>query len=281
MNTVGTFTNAATACSRVITAHYSTSFSLAIKLLHKGFRRHIHAIYGFVRLADEIVDTFHDHNKKALLEDLKKQTFDAINSGISLNPVLQSFQHTVNLFSIPPHLISTFLHSMEMDLEKKRYESDQDLSVYIHGSAEVVGLMCLKVFCEGDQQLYAKLEEGACKLGAAFQKINFLRDLEDDNRMLQRNYFPQVDINRFDLQTKKDLEADIKQDFDSALEGILGLPAKARFGVYLAYRYYLSLFKRIRRQQPSFIVRQRVRVSNFYKLIILLDAGVRNQIGYW
>jgi len=281
MNSEEKFTYLSCVCSKSLTEGYSTSFSLAIRLLHKNLRRHIHAIYGFVRLADEIVDTFHQHDKRSLLKNLQTQTEEAIREKISLNPLLQSFQYTVNYYNIPEELISSFLKSMEMDLDKSSYNSNEELSEYIYGSAEVVGLMCLKVFCEGDDTLYQSLREYACKLGAAFQKINFLRDLEDDTHQLNRQYFPKVDVLHFDEKTKKILENDIEADFKTALPGILKLPGKTRFGVYLAYRYYLSLFYKIRKNPPSFITKQRVRVPNLQKLVILFDAGLRNQFGYW
>ena len=281
MNTIGTFTAASALCSKSITTLYSTSFSWAIRLLHPKLQPHIHAIYGFVRLADEIVDTFHAHDKRTMLEDLRQQTFSAIREGISLNPVLQSFQHTVNAFNIPAHLIESFLGSMAMDLDKKQYHTQEETDGYIYGSAEVVGLMCLMVFCEGQQSLYEQLTPAARQLGAAFQKVNFLRDLEDDNSLLQRRYFPDIDLATFDVHAKRKVEANIKKDFIHAFEGIRGLPVKARFGVYVAYRYYLSLFHRICRHQPSFIRQHRVRVPNYRKLAIILDAGLRNSIGAW
>lgn len=278
MNTVAIYTNSSLACSEIITRKYSTSFSWAIKLLHRQFQPHIHAIYGFVRLADEIVDTFHSFNKTALLHKFRDDTFAAISDNISLNPVLQSFQNTVNTYNIDHHLITAFLESMEMDLDQQVYTREQELNHYIYGSAEVVGLMCLKIFCEGRQQQYEELAPYARLLGAAFQKVNFLRDLNDDCAGLQRTYFPGFNFEQFDEGTKKAIEASIDKDFREALAGIKMLPVKARFGVYVAYRYYLSLFNKIKRQPPSLILQQRVRVHNMVKIGIILNAGVRNRL---
>lgn len=278
MNTLRTFTQAAGKCSSSITKHYSTSFSWAIRLLNKDIQPHIHAIYGFVRLADEIVDTFHDFDKASLLSALRQDTDRAIRDGISLNPVLHSFQDTVNRFNIPKDLIDAFLHSMETDLDKKTYLSAAELEIYIYGSAEVVGLMCLYVFCEGSTVQYQQLMPGAKSLGAAFQKVNFLRDLAADQQYLERSYFPGIDPNNFDVQAKQLVEHEIAEDFARAYESIRYLPVKARMGVYVAYRYYLSLFKRIRKQQPAFIMNNRIRVPDYRKFLIILDAGVRNRM---
>jgi phytoene/squalene synthetase len=278
MNTIKTFTQAAGKCSSAITKHYSTSFSWAIRLLNKDIQSHIHAIYGFVRLADEIVDTFHDYNKAALLSALRFDTDKAIREGISLNPVLHSFQDTVNRFKIPQHLITAFMHSMETDLDKRTYLSAAELEEYIYGSAEVVGLMCLCVFCEGREEQYKALMPGAKKLGAAFQKVNFLRDLAADHQYLDRSYFPGIDPEKFDTHTKQQVENEIAEDFAGAYEGIRSLPVKARMGVYVAYRYYLSLFNRIRKLQPAFIMKNRIRVPDYRKFLIILDAGLRNRI---
>ena len=278
MNTLHTFTQAAEKCSSAITRHYSTSFSWAIRLLSKDIQPHIHAIYGFVRLADEIVDTFHDFNKAALLQSLRLDAQNAIRDGISLNPVLHSFQDTVNRFNIPHELIAAFLYSMETDLDKKTYLSAKELGEYIYGSAEVVGLMCLYVFCEGRKEQYQELMPGAKRLGAAFQKVNFLRDLAADQQYLERSYFPGIDPNHFDTHTKQQVEDEIAADFAGAYEGVRSLPIKARMGVYVAYRYYLSLFNRIRKKQPAFIMKNRIRVPDYWKLVIILDAGVRNRM---
>ena len=278
MNTIDTFNDVAYACSAATTERYSTSFASAIRLLHKDQRAPVHAIYGFVRLADEIVDTFHDFDKAALLADFKAQTYAAIAGGISLNPILQSFQHTVNKYHIDLALIEAFLHSMETDLHKSIYQQEQELCDYIYGSAEVVGLMCLYVFCEGDEATYQRLKPAACSLGAAFQKVNFLRDLQADHQQLHRTYFPGLDFYNFDKATKQRIESDIAADFSAAYNGIRQLPVKARFGVYVAFRYYLSLFHKIRRMQPSVIIEKRVRVPNFGKALILLRAGLVVQL---
>jgi phytoene/squalene synthetase len=264
-------------CSRITTERYSTSFSSAIRLLHTDFRQPIYNIYGFVRFADEIVDTFHEHDKKRLLSAFKKETYEAIEEQISLNPILQSFQLTVNKYKIDLELIEAFFNSMEMDLEKQVYNS-AGYQEYIYGSAEVVGLMCLYVFLEGDTEAYKKLKPYAQSLGAAFQKVNFLRDVKADYTQLDRTYFPGLDFSSFSDRQKQEIEEDIQKDFDHAYQGIIRLPVKARFGVYVAYKYYLSLFRRIKQMQPARIMHERVRIPNYGKLMILLRAGVRNQL---
>lgn len=265
-------------CSRNITRLYSTSFFSAIKLLHRDLRQPICNIYGFVRLADEIVDTFHEQDKKQLLTDFKKETFAAIERKLSLNPVLHSFQATVNHYQVDHQLIDAFFHSMELDLVKQQYD-EAGYAEYIYGSAEVVGLMCLHVFCEGDKELYQSLKPSAQALGAAFQKVNFLRDIRADFEGLQRIYFPGCDFNHFTETDKQRIEEDIQQNFAAAYSGIRQLPAKSRFGVYVAYAYYRSLFKRIKKIQPSGILRRRVRIPDFTKMLILLRARVKNQLG--
>lgn len=264
-------------CSRIVTESYSTSFSSAIQMLHKDLRNPIHNIYGFVRLADEIVDTFHDHDKSLLLQQFKGETYDAIERGISLNPILNSFQRTVNEYGIDLHLVDAFFQSMEMDLEKKAYDRE-GYAEYIYGSAEVVGLMCLYVFCEGNKELYMELEPGARSLGAAFQKVNFLRDIKADYNGLSRVYFPGCDFNNFTEQDKRDIEEDIQRDFEAACEAISKLPLKARFGVYVAYKYYLSLFKKIKRMKPARVLEARIRIPNYRKAMIIFRAGVKNQL---
>lgn len=266
------------ACSKIITQQYSTSFSSAIQLLHKDLRGPIHDIYGFVRLADEIVDTFHEHDKAVLLEEFERDTWLAISRCISMNPVLHSFQHVVHTYNIPNELIAAFLHSMKLDLHKTDYNTVHELDEYVYGSAEVVGLMCLCVFCEGDMKKYEELKQGARKLGAAFQKINFLRDIQSDYNNLNRTYFPELDFYSFDIQTKKKIEQDIEADFKAALTGIRKLPWKARLGVYTAYRYYYALFKKIRRMQPQSVLEQRVRVPDYEKMFIVFTAGVNNRL---
>ena len=220
-------------CSKITTQKYSTSFSSAIRLLHKDLRAPIYDIYGFVRFADEIVDTFFDFDRRALLSQFKQQTFDALDRGISLNPVLNSFQFTVRKYNIGHHLIEAFFQSMESDLSKSTYDS-HEYNEYIYGSAEVVGLMCLFVFCEHDEALYQSLKPYAQSLGAAFQKVNFLRDLKADTTSLERMYFPGCDFKNFSEREKREIEDDIQKDFDKAFEGIIKLPLKARFGVYVA-----------------------------------------------
>lgn len=264
-------------CSKITTQKYSTSFCSAIRLLHKDLRTPIYNIYGFVRFADEIVDTFHDHNKEELLEEFKKETYNAINRKISLNPILQSFQLSVNEYKIDIHLVDAFFRSMEYDLNKKSYDKEC-YKDYIYGSAEVVGLMCLFIFCEKDKQQYEKLKPFAKSLGAAFQKVNFLRDVKADFQQLERTYFPDVDFRNFTAETKRSIEEDIMADFANAYKGIIELPLKARFGVYVAYKYYLSLFKKIKRTQPAKILEQRIRIPNYSKAFIVVRAGVKNQL---
>ncbi|HAI76398.1 MAG TPA: phytoene synthase [Microscillaceae bacterium] len=266
-------------CSKLITQHYSTSFTLGIKTLHKKFHLPIYAIYGFVRYADEIVDTFHEHDKKTLLERFKADTYLAIEEKISLNPVLHSFQMVVNQYHIERELIEAFLHSMEMDLYETAYD-DSSYQEYIYGSAEVVGLMCLRVFCEGEDAQYKALREPARSLGAAFQKVNFLRDIRSDYKERGRTYFPEVDFNRFTVEDKKMIEADIQKDFDHAYTGIVQLPKSARLGVYLAYVYYLKLFERIKKMPPQTILHQRVRVPDNRKMALLVQSYFKNMLGY-
>lgn len=264
-------------CSKATTEKYSTSFSRAIKLLHNNLQAPIYNIYGFVRFADEIVDTFHQYNKKELLAEFKNETYAAIKRNISLNPVLHSFQLTVNEYQVPHDLIETFFNSMEMDLCKAVYDTEE-YATYIYGSAEAVGLMCLHVFCEADKALYKKLKPYAQSLGAAFQKVNFLRDAKADYQNLSRTYFPGVDLKNFTHLIKKQIEEDIAGNFEHGKEGIRQLPAKAKLGVYVAYKYYLSLFKKIRKSSPGSILDQRIRIPNYRKAFILAKAGLRNQL---
>jgi 15-cis-phytoene synthase len=264
-------------CSKITTELYSTSFSSAINLLHKDLRAPIYNIYGLVRFADEIVDTFHDFDKKQLLVEFKRETYAAIERKISLNPVLHSFQLTVNKYDIDLSLVEAFFKSMEWDLSKENYDA-AGYAEYIYGSAEVVGLMCLYVFCEGDKVMYEKLKPSAQSLGAAFQKVNFLRDLKADFEGLNRTYFPDADFRNFNANTKLQIENDIAADFASAYEGILQLPVKARFGVYVAYKYYLSLFKRIKKTEATTIMQQRIRIPDVYKALIVAKAGLRTQL---
>ncbi|GAB5522569.1 MAG: phytoene/squalene synthase family protein [Roseivirga sp.] len=258
-------------CSKLITQRYSTSFTLGIKTLNKKFHYPIYSVYGFVRYADEIVDTFHDFNKKELLDSFRQDTYKAIADGVSLNPVLHSFQAVVNKYHIEQELIDSFLHSMELDLTEQDYTKD-GYEEYIYGSAEVVGLMCLRVFCEGDKALYDSLLPPAKKLGSAFQKVNFIRDIKSDYEERGRVYFPGVDFNEFSKSAKEKIEADIQQDFDDALDGIMRLPAGAKMGVYLAYRYYLKLFRKIKNCPASRIKEERIRIPDARKMGILLST---------
>ena len=263
-------------CSKATKEKYSTSFNSAIKLLHNDLRNPIFNIYGFVRFADEIVDTFHQHDKATLLAEFKTETYNAIERRISLNPILHSFQLTVNRYQIAPDLIEAFFHSMEMDLTKATY-SCEGYKEYIYGSAEVVGLMCLYIFCEGKKEMYNNLKPYAQSLGAAFQKVNFLRDVKSDYQQLSRTYFPEVDFDNFTPSMKKQIENDIAADFTNAYEGIVQLPSKARFGVYVAYKYYLSLFKKIKKSNAESILDQRIRIPNYGKALIVAKAGLRLQ----
>jgi phytoene synthase len=263
--------------SKLVTNSYSTSFSLGIKFLHKEFQDPIYSIYGFVRFADEIVDTFHDYNKKELLEEFKLETYLSISRGISLNPVLNSFQKVVNDYKIDHKLIDTFLRSMEMDLEKKEYDAE-GYKDYILGSAEVVGLMCLRVFVNGDQKMYDELTPYAMSLGSAFQKINFLRDLHADYLGMGRVYFPNVELTKLDSKTKAALEDDIELDFNKGLEGIKLLPKNSRFGVYVAYIYYRKLFIKIKSLQPERILEERIRIPNSQKIVLFASSYVRHSL---
>ncbi len=261
--------------SQLTTKRYSTSFSLGISFLHKEIQKPIYAIYGFVRFADEIVDSFHGFNKEELLNDFKIQTYAAIDQGISLNPILNSFQWVVNKYEIPLDLIETFLNSMEMDLDKKQYDVSK-YEQYILGSAEVVGLMCLKVFVHGDETEYERLKPYAMKLGSAFQKINFLRDLKADFQELGRTYFPGIDLNEFNSTVKKQIEADIEIDFRMGYEGIIQLPKNSRFGVYMAYIYYYKLFSKIKSTPAHTILHERVRIPNNKKYRMFVTSYLRH-----
>jgi phytoene synthase len=264
-------------CSRYVTRSYSTSFSLGIKCLDKSLRDPICAVYGFVRFADEIVDTFHDYNKKDLLERFKKETFLAIDEKISLNPILNSFQHAVNHYAIDRELIEQFLYSMQMDLSRVEYNQSK-YEEYILGSAEVVGLMCLRVFCNGDNKQYEELKPYAMKLGSAFQKINFLRDLNDDYIEMGRTYFPGVELDSFGEREKKKIEKDIEADFHLGLLGIKKLPKSSRFGVYLAYVYYYALFRKIKNTHSSKVLERRIRIPNQVKFSILFYTYLKHRL---
>lgn len=265
------------AVSKITTQKYSTSFSLGILALKPSIRSAIYAIYGYVRLADEIVDSFHEYDKEKLLNRFKTDTEIALDEGISLNPILQSFQETVHKYDIDSKLIHQFLRSMEMDLQKIDYNS-QLYDEYIHGSAEVVGLMCLQVFTDGNKEKYEELKPYAMKLGSAFQKINFLRDLKDDYQVLGRIYFPDIDMGVFDNSVKSKIEKEIDREFKEALVGIKKLPATALFGVYLAYQYYVSLFNKIKKKTSKEILNSRIRVPDYQKGCVALSSYVRFKI---
>lgn len=265
-------------CSINTTRRYSTSFSLGVRLLDKKYREHIYSIYGFVRYADEIVDTFFNYNQEELLSEFRADTYKAIERGISLNPILDSFQHTVNACNIERELIDAFLDSMEMDLRHDVYNR-QMLEKYIYGSAEVVGLMCLRVFYANQPEKYNELVYPARKLGEAFQKVNFLRDAQDDFENKGRIYFKNIDFKNFTPEAKKQIEDDIQFDFDEAFKGIVKLSPDVRLGVYLAYRYYLNLFDKIKNAQPEAILKERFRVSNPKKGVLMFKASLRNAVG--
>ena len=259
--------------SKQTTKQYSTSFSLGILALSSKIRNPIYAIYGYVRLADEIVDSFHGFDKEKLLKRFRGDTFLALEEKISLNPIMQSFQETVHQYEIDHELIKQFLRSMEMDLHKIDYNSEL-YKEYILGSAEVVGLMCLHIFVNGDKEEFERLKPSAMILGSAFQKVNFLRDMKDDYDVLGRTYFPNVDIKAFDNQVKAEIEKEIAHEFQLALEGIKKLPTSSRFGVYLAYRYYLSLFKKIKKTSATKMINQRIRISNSKKISLMMGSYV-------
>lgn len=263
-------------CSQVMTKSYSTSFSLGILCLGKELRNPVYSIYGFVRSADEIVDSFEGYNKVKLLQQFKEDTCKAIDDGISLNPILNSFQATVHSFSIEKELIDSFLKSMEMDLVRSHHDN-RSFQEYIHGSAEVVGLMCLRIFCKNDDKSYQNLKSYAMSLGAAFQKINFLRDLRDDYLGLGRLYFPDVDIEQLDKTSKQKIEQNIEKDFRHALTGIKKLPRTARFGVYVAYVYYFSLFKKIKNTPCELVMKNRIRIRNRQKATLLAFSYLKHQ----
>lgn len=279
MNQIKLYNDTCMECSRLITNRYSTSFSLGIKVFAKRFRAPIYAIYGFVRFADEIVDTFHDKDKATLLKRFREDTYRAIEEQISMNPVLHAFQEVVNKYHIEHELIDAFLDSMEMDLFFDRYE-DSLYKKYIYGSAEVVGLMCLRVFCHDKPGQYEELKDSACALGSAFQKINFLRDMKSDFDERGRVYFPEVDFRAFNDDIKQQIELDIKKDFDHAYQGIIRLPQGSRFGVYLAYKYYLNLFYKIQVAPAQRVVNERIRVNDRRKMYILFKSALRASFNF-
>ncbi|NCG03819.1 MAG: squalene/phytoene synthase family protein [Bacteroidetes bacterium] len=264
-------------CSKLVTESYSTSFSLATRMLSNEIRQDIYNIYGFVRFADEIVDTFHEYNKPVLFERFEQDLENALQDKISLNPILNSFQETVHKYNIDREYIDAFMQSMEWDLSKKVYDSDKDYKQYIYGSADVVGLMCLKVFVKGDQSLFDSLKDAAMALGSAFQKVNFLRDLKADFDHLERTYFPNVDMNCFDEDSKQLIISEIEADFKNGLSGIFKLPDDAKFGVYTAYKYYMRLLKKLKRVPSTQIKSKRIRVPNYQKADVLARSFIRYQ----
>lgn len=264
-------------CSKMITRNYSTSFSLGINLFSGKIKPVIYSIYAFVRSADEIVDTFEGYPQAKLLAEFEEDYKKALDRKISLNPVINSFQEVVNRYQLQDE-VEDFMQSMKMDLEKENYDSTKDYEKYIHGSADVVGLMCLKVFLDGDQQRYEELKPHAVSLGSAFQKVNFLRDIKNDFESLGRSYFPNIDGNQLDEKTKENIIADIEKDFKHAFEGIVKLPTSSKLGVYLAYRYYLLLLKKLKTKKSKEILTGRTRVSNFLKFIILFKSYTRHKL---
>jgi len=271
------FTDTSLACSKLITRRYSTSFALGIRTLDERLHAPVYAVYGFVRWADEIVDTFHGHDRAALLADFRRQTAEALATGLSLNPVLHAFQAVVRAYGIDQEFIDAFLRSMALDLEDQDYHPGL-YNEYIYGSAEVVGLMCLRIFCHGQPALFEQLRGPARRLGAAFQKVNFLRDIRSDYEDRGRVYFPGVAYHRFDDAAKRAIEADIRADFEAGYAGIQQLPRPARLGVYLAYVYYLKLFYKIKNLPAARILRERVRVPTNTKLLLLLGSYFRYRL---
>lgn len=252
-------------CSKNVTKSYSTSFSAAVKMLAPSIRQDIYNIYGFVRFADEIVDTFHDYNKEELFELFENDLITALKNKISLNPILNSFQHTVTKYQIPNELIDAFMKSMKLDLSKKQYHTNDEYKEYIYGSADVVGLMCLKVFVNGDSNRYEELKNGAMRLGSAFQKVNFLRDLKADYEDLNRTYFPNTDLSKLDEISKNEIIKEIEADFEAGFQGIKNLPIEAKFGVYTAYVYYKKLLSKLKKTPSLEIKNTRIRVSDYQK----------------
>ena len=265
-------------CSEKVTKTYSTSFSLATRLLSKNIRKDIYNIYGFVRFADEIVDSFHDYNKNELFEDFSVDLEKALSNKIHLNPILNSFQHTFHKYKIDKKLVDSFMKSMRMDLSKKKYNTIEEYKEYIYGSADVVGLMCLKVFVQGNNSIYNKLKFNAMKLGSAFQKVNFLRDLKADKEDLNRTYFPNTKFEKLNELEKNEIIIDIEQDFKKGLEGIKELPLEAKFGVFMAYRYYNQLLKKLKKTPATEIINRRIRVPNIKKLELLTRSYVKYQL---
>lgn len=272
------FDNISEICSKTVTQCYSTSFSSATKMLAPSIRQDIYNIYGFVRFADEIVDTFHEYPKKQLFDDFERQMYNAIANKISLNPILNSFQQTVHKYNIEPELYEAFMKSMRLDLHKKEYLTDDEYKEYIYGSADVVGLMCLRVFTKGNKALYDNLKESAMRLGSAFQKVNFLRDLKADFEGLDRTYFPNADLKNLNEASKQDIISEIEEDFKEAKKGIVNLPIEARFGVFTAFRYYQKLLKKLKQTPSSRLKETRIRVSDYKKVELLARSYVKYRL---
>ncbi|WP_273566391.1 phytoene/squalene synthase family protein [Maribacter halichondriae] len=272
------FDNVSYSCSKLVTESYSTSFALATKMLDISIRGHIYNIYGFVRFADEIVDTFHDYEKEKLFDKFEKDLEAAVSDKISLNPILNSFQHTYHSFGIPWHLVSAFMKSMRMDLTKTGYHTEEEYREYIYGSADVVGLMCLKVFVKGEEKRYEDLKETAMALGSAFQKVNFLRDLKADFEHLNRTYFPNTNLSELDEASKQKIINEIKNDFHLGYSGIVQLPQEAKFGVYTAYKYYYKLLKKLENTPSLEIKNARIRVPNYQKFGLLAKSYVNYKL---
>ena len=272
------FDNVSKECSKAVTNAYSTSFSMATKMLSVVIRQDIYNIYGFVRFADEIVDSFHDYDKEKLFNNFERDLEAALVDKISLNPILNSFQETYHKYGIDKHLVDSFMNSMRLDLHKKDYLTDEDYKAYIYGSADVVGLMCLKVFVKGDNDKYEDLKDSAMSLGSAFQKVNFLRDLKADFEDLNRTYFPNTDLNQLDEASKKAIIKDIEEDFAKGLNGIKRLPLEAKFGVFMAYRYYNKLLDKLKKTPALKIKSTRIRVPNYRKVELLTRSYVKYQL---
>ncbi|AOW16277.1 phytoene synthase [Polaribacter vadi] len=273
------FDSVSNRCSELVTKKYSTSFSMAVNMLSPKIRADIYNIYGFVRFADEIVDTFHDYNKEKLMAHFERDYYFAIEEGISLNPILNSFQQTVKKYNIPDHMVQAFLKSMKADLNKTEYNTKEEYDEYIYGSADVVGLMCLKVFVNGDDEMFNKLKDAAMRLGSAFQKVNFLRDLKDDFELLNRSYFPNIDLGKLDQASKQLIIDEIEADFNYAYtNGILKLPVEAKFGVYMAYRYYRRLLKKLKSVPSEKIMDTRIRISDPMKINLLARSYVKYKL---
>ncbi len=265
-------------CSKIVTKSYSTSFSMATKMLSKSIRQDIYNIYGFVRFADEIVDSFHNYNKEALFNSFSIDLERALQDKISLNPILNAFQYTYHKSNIDKHMVDSFMKSMRLDLHKKTYLTDKEYKEYIYGSADVIGLMCLKVFVQGNQTKYDELKECAMSLGSAFQKVNFLRDLKADYEQLERTYFPNTDLKNLDEASKINIIKDIESDFEKGLDGIKRLPIEAKFGVFMAYRYYSKLLEKLKKTPALEIKNARIRVPNYKKVELLTRSYVKYQL---